>query len=473
MMHLVLPTRPPTHPLAEMVDLAGFLARCDGRSRRSRGVRLAGQVLQLLPTAPDLEPEARQALTEDAQAVLAAAVESARRADRRRRRALGPAASTVAGGFLFVGLLDLAWLNAAPDLSLPMTLETEDSPPRIVLLASPPAEVVHGVHEALVDELPPPEADPGPPPPSNLVVPDSIGVVTDGAPPPGASVTGESTPMPDGPGVLDGTVVAHYTEGPPPDVVVRDWARHEEPLPQVTDARANLRAQDQQAHVAMDRRTPLVLQAVEAPDTHEETWVGATEVTQRQWMAVMGLDLGGLSGRWDQPVEPVSWCDALRFANGMSERERLKPVYQVGADCEAGGTVRWNTGAGGYRLLTEAEWTSLAAGSDSRTAVTARTNNRGIVPVYGAGGADAHGIVGLASNVGEWVWGTPEDPDRRVQVHRGGESHAVARSCLEDRAECRRVAAGGELWLGVGLRVARGASMSAAAGKGLGQAPAG
>ena len=50
------------------------------------------------------------------------------------------------------------------------------------------------------------------------------------------------------------------------------------------------------------------------------------------------------------PVERVSWLDAVRFCDKLSEKEGLSPVYQVNQK-----TVRANTGRG-YRLPTEAEW---------------------------------------------------------------------------------------------------------------------
>jgi len=61
-------------------------------------------------------------------------------------------------------------------------------------------------------------------------------------------------------------------------------------------------------------------------------FLGATEVTQAQWKAVMGGNPSRFQGD-DLPVENVSWDDAVRFCEKLSEKEMKE-----------------------YRLPTEAEW---------------------------------------------------------------------------------------------------------------------
>lgn len=61
-------------------------------------------------------------------------------------------------------------------------------------------------------------------------------------------------------------------------------------------------------------------------------WIGQTEVTQAQWKAVRGSSPSHFKGD-HLPVESVSWYDAVKFCNELSQREGRK-----------------------YRLPTEAEW---------------------------------------------------------------------------------------------------------------------
>jgi formylglycine-generating enzyme len=73
-----------------------------------------------------------------------------------------------------------------------------------------------------------------------------------------------------------------------------------------------------------------------------------TLVTQEQYEKTMGEN----PSRWKggkNPVEQVRWSDAVRFCNKRSERERLRPCYDLK-------TWKCDFDADGYRLPTEAEW---------------------------------------------------------------------------------------------------------------------
>jgi len=79
-------------------------------------------------------------------------------------------------------------------------------------------------------------------------------------------------------------------------------------------------------------------------------YLGIHEVTQGQYQAVMGGNPSQFKGSEDLPVENVSWLDAVKFCNKLSEREKRTPFYRIG------GSEVTVIGGNGYRLPTEAEW---------------------------------------------------------------------------------------------------------------------
>ncbi|MET9434935.1 SUMF1/EgtB/PvdO family nonheme iron enzyme [Streptomyces sp. NPDC006551] len=85
--------------------------------------------------------------------------------------------------------------------------------------------------------------------------------------------------------------------------------------------------------------------------------LAAFPVTQGLYGEITGLRPAAAHG--DRlPVEGVSWWDAVRFCNALSEREGFTPAYRLddGDSDGDGETVEWDTSADGYRLPTEAEW---------------------------------------------------------------------------------------------------------------------
>lgn len=68
-----------------------------------------------------------------------------------------------------------------------------------------------------------------------------------------------------------------------------------------------------------------------------------------------------------RPVESVTWMDAVRFCNKLSQEDGLTVVYTIDGDTPE--QVKRNPNANGYRLPTEAEWiwiSTSASGENNR-----------------------------------------------------------------------------------------------------------
>lgn len=92
-------------------------------------------------------------------------------------------------------------------------------------------------------------------------------------------------------------------------------------------------------------------------------------VMQRLYMELMGEspshDQAEKQPIWFMPTVKVSWFDAVRFCNRLSQRAGLRPCYRIteppperksddGREVQP--DVEWDQSADGYRLPTEAEW---------------------------------------------------------------------------------------------------------------------
>jgi len=138
------------------------------------------------------------------------------------------------------------------------------------------------------------------------------------------------------------------------------------------------------------------------------------EITQKQYKTVTGKNPSSFSNYWNNPVESVTWYDAVEFCNKLSIIEGLQPVYVIrGAEVTADFTKN------GYRLPTEAEWeyacragttTAFNNGNDDYTnnalvgAVAQFGYKNGQPFEVGKKLPNAWKLYDMHGNVAEWCW---------------------------------------------------------------------
>jgi formylglycine-generating enzyme required for sulfatase activity len=176
-------------------------------------------------------------------------------------------------------------------------------------------------------------------------------------------------------------------------------------------------------------------------------YLGKYEVTQKEWNDLMISNKSKIKAD-NNPVEQITWIQAIEFCNKKSKQEGLSPCYEIN-----GNNVTCDFNMNGYRLPTEAEWEYAARGGNkSKGFVYSGSNDINLIAwnvsnskkrTHKIGSRDPNelGIYDMTGNVYEWCWDwsgkyrsdSLTDPtgveNGSYRIFRGGSCYSEIRDC--------------------------------------------
>jgi formylglycine-generating enzyme required for sulfatase activity len=130
-------------------------------------------------------------------------------------------------------------------------------------------------------------------------------------------------------------------------------------------------------------------------------WAGKYDVTQKEYQKIMGSNPSAFGGK-NNPVDSVSWDNAMNFCKKMTEEDTKEQKIPVGFY---------------YTLPTEDEWETLMADASLDNAITSANGNRSGTAPVGTLKPNSLGLYDMRGNVSQWTLG---DDSKAYRVLRGG-----------------------------------------------------
>jgi formylglycine-generating enzyme required for sulfatase activity len=144
--------------------------------------------------------------------------------------------------------------------------------------------------------------------------------------------------------------------------------------------------------------------------------VGKYEVTQAQYEAVMGNNPSVFKGP-RQPVENVSWEDAMKFCQRLTDMEAKAGRLPAGMV---------------YSLPTEQQWEYFVDGASLADAVTSAKTRRTSPADVGSLRPNKFGLYDVRGNVWEWCLNPLEEGSDERVIRGGSFSNAEAEKLAVD-----------------------------------------
>jgi formylglycine-generating enzyme required for sulfatase activity len=165
--------------------------------------------------------------------------------------------------------------------------------------------------------------------------------------------------------------------------------------------------------------------------------ISNTDVTQAEYLRVMGVNPSSCIGDLRCPVEHVTWFDALLYCNTRSQMEGKDTVYSYtaitgtpGNGCTDLANITMDMNKSGYRLPTEAEWEyACRAGTTTDFYWTPNNADDYAWSNYISGGRthpvatklpNAFGLYDMNGNVWQWCWDWQGNYQSEVQTDPAG-----------------------------------------------------